>query len=261
MKRPIVIVDPLSSGIELAPLFVKRGVPVIAVTFKPLERVGFGTKIQESDFCKIIPDGPDLIEDLRKYNPIAIIPGTESGVNLAQKLSDMLTPEYSNDSAKNLNRLHKAYMQEALEMAGVPTIKTLNTSSEQKVVNWIKKHKLSDTPLIIKPPVSAGSDKVFHIPASGDWKIAFNRVLNEPSKITGQVSQTAVVQEEAIGIEYALGTVSANGEHYLAHIIKYNKASSLERKTIFDHVEFISFDSKIMKDIFEYTKKALMPWG
>lgn len=32
MNRPVVIVDPLSSGIELAPAFKARGIPAIAVT-------------------------------------------------------------------------------------------------------------------------------------------------------------------------------------------------------------------------------------
>ena len=76
------------------------------------------------------------------------------------------------------------------------------------------------SPLIIKPPISAGSDKVFHISAKGNWKNAFDQVMTFPSKITGKLSETAVVQEEAIGSEFAVGTVSVNGKHYLAHFDK-----------------------------------------
>ena len=164
-----------------------------------------------------------------------------------------------------LNRLHKAFMQEALEKAGVPVLKTLNTASESVVEAWIKENNLDGVPLIIKPPISAGSDKVFHIDEKGDWKKAFNRVLAEPSKITGNPNETAVVQEQAIGPEFAVGTVSANGKHYLAHLIKYNKTTVGERKTVFDHVEFIPYSKEKCKDLLDYTYHALdalgIRWG
>lgn len=265
MDRPVVIVDPLSSGVELAPAFKTRGIPAIAVTFKPLGWTGFGMKMQSSDFVEIIPDQPNLVEILKKYNPIAIIPGTEEGVPLAERLAEALTPHLANDPKKSLNRLHKALMQEALKEGGVPFLKTLNTSSEIEVETWIKENELVDSPLIIKPPMSAGSDKVFHIPAKGDWKVAFNRVLTEPSKITGKVNETVVVQEQAIGTEFAVGTVSANGKHYLAHLIKYNKTTSDDRKTVFDYVEFVPYSEEEHGELFDYTQKALdalgIRWG
>ena len=142
MNRPVVIVDPLSSGIELAPAFKARGIPAIAVTLKSLDWIGFGMKIQTSDFIEIIPDQPNLVEVLRKYNPLAIIPGTEEGVPLAEALAIALTPQFANDPKKSLHRLHKALMQEALQEAGVPALKTLNTSSENEVETWIKDKRI-----------------------------------------------------------------------------------------------------------------------
>ncbi|MDW8988186.1 ATP-grasp domain-containing protein [Legionella pneumophila] len=265
MNRPVVIVDPLSSGIELAPAFKARGIPAIAVTLKPLDWIGFGANMQTSDFIKIIPDQPNLVEVLAKYDPIAIIPGTEEGVPLAEALAINLTPQFANDPEKSQNRLHKAMMQKALQEAGVPALKTLNTASENEVEAWIRTNGLIDSPLIIKPPVSAGSDKVFHIPARGEWKKAFNRVLSEPSKITGKVNATVVVQEQAIGTEFAVGTVSANGKHYLAHLIQYNKTSFNDRKTVYDYVEFVPYSKERYGELFDYTQKALdalgIRWG
>lgn len=265
MKRPVIIVDPLSSGVELAPAFKKRGIPAIAVTFKPLDRIGFGTQIKTSDFIKIIPQQPNLENILRQYNPLAVIPGSESGVPLASKLAAALTPEHSNDINKSQSWYHKARMQEELVKAGIPSLKTLVSSSTEEVETWISTNRLTDTPLIVKPPVSAGSDKVFHIPRNGDWDEAFNCILNEPSKITGQKSESVIIQEQAIGTEYAVGTVSANGKHSITHLIKYNKTSITNRETVFDHVEFIPFDPTEHSDIFDYTQKVLdalgIRWG
>ncbi|MEO5968983.1 MAG: ATP-grasp domain-containing protein [Bdellovibrionia bacterium] len=265
MNRPVIIVDPLSSGIELAPAFKARGIPAIAVTLKHQDWLGFGTKIQSSDFLEIIPDQPDIERLIKKYDPIAIIPCTDESIPLAEHLISILTPQFANDPKKSPHRLHKALMQRALEEAGVPALKTLYTASETEAEIWIKESDLQDCPLIVKPPTSAGSDKVFHIPVKGDWKKAFNRVLTEPSKITGKSNETVVIQEQAVGTEYAVGTISANGKHYLAHLIKYNKTSSGERNTVFDHVEFIPHNTEAFGELFDYTQKALdalgIRWG
>lgn len=265
MSRPVVIVEPLSSGIELAPAFRARGIPAIAVTLKTSDWTGFGSKIRTSDFIELIPEQPNLVEILKKFDPLAIIPGAEEGVPLAEALALALTPHFANDPKKSHNRLHKALMQDALKQAGVPALKTINTASEDAVEDWIKTSQLTDCPLIVKPGASAGSDNVFHIPARGDWRAAFNRVLSEPSKITGKPNETAVVQELAVGTEFAVGTVSANGKHYLAHLIKYNKMSFNGRETVYDRVEFVPYSEETYGQLFEYTKNALdalgIRWG
>jgi biotin carboxylase len=265
MSRPVVIVEPLSSGIELAPAFKTRGVQSVAVTLKTSDWTGFGAKIQTADFIEIIPEQPNLVDILKKFDPLAIIPGAEEGVPLAEALALAMTPHFANDPKKSQNRLHKALMQEALQNAGVPALKTINTASEDAVEDWIKTSQLLDRPLIVKPAASAGSDNVFHIPARGDWRRAFNSVLCEPSKITGKTNETAVVQEQAVGTEFAVGTVSANGKHYLAHLIKYNKMSFNGRETVYDRVEFVPYSEEAYGQLFEYTKKALdalgIRWG
>jgi biotin carboxylase len=95
--------------------------------------------------------------------------------------------------------------------------------------------------------------------------MAFNRILTEPTNIMGKISETVVVQEQAIGTEFAVGTVSARGKHYLAHLIKYNKTSSHGRKTIFDYVEFVPYIEQEYGELFDYTQKALdalgIRWG
>jgi hypothetical protein len=263
--RPVVIVDPLSSGIELAPTFKARGVPSIAVTLTNEEWPEFGSKMKISDFINVFPDQPGLEDLIRKYDPIAIIPGTEEGIPLAERLTAILTPHLANDPEKSRHRSHKSLMQKALQDAGVPALKTLHTGLENEADAWIKESGLQGMPLIIKPPNSSGSEMVFHIAAGGDWKKAFHHILSEPSVISGKKSDTVVLQEQAIGTEYAVGTVSAHGRHYLAHLIKYNKTSSGERKTVYDHVEFVPYRKELLGDLFEYAQKSLdalgVRWG
>lgn len=265
MNRPVVIVDPLSSGIELAPAFKARGIDAIAVTLANEEWPEFGSKMKATDFVEIIADQPGIEELIRKYNPIAIIPGTEEAIPLAERLTNILLPHLGNDPEKFRHRSHKSIMQMALKDAGVPFLKTLHTTSEKEAETWIKENNMQDEPLILKPPSSSGSEMVFHIPEKGNWKKAFQQILTEPSVISGKRSESVVIQEQAIGTEYAVGTVSANAKHYLVHLMKYNKTSSGDRQTVFDHVEFVPHDREILGDLFEYTQSALdalgVRWG
>lgn len=264
--RPVVIVDPLSSGVELAPAFRAQGVPAVAISFGEIEERGYGTKLQREDFIEILRhDQPDLEEQLKRLNPIAILPGNNDAVEMAEKLTLLLRPEFANDPGKAPHRLHKALMQEALAEAGVPHLKTLHSSSETEVEAWLKAEGMERAPLIVKPPQSAGSDKVFHIAPGGDWQTPFRAVLTEPTKLMEQISETAVVQAQAIGTEFALGTVSADGKHCLTHIIKYNKASLHGRQTVFDHVEFVPYSESEYGELWAYTRRVLdalgIRWG
>jgi biotin carboxylase len=263
MNRPVVIVDPLSSGVELAPVFMARGISCVAVsTFEPRSSLGYGTSIQKQDFSEIISAGPDLEEKLRKLNPLAIIPGTDGAMAIAERLAAAITPQFSNDPKKCIHRLHKARMQEALVAANVPALATISSTSETEVESWLRAQALIDSPLIVKPANSAGSDKVFHVPSGGDWRHFFRRVLTEPSKLDGKLHDTAVVQEQAIGTEFAIGTVSANGNHYIAQIIQYTKE---ECSTVYDHVELIPYEEKKHSELWAYTQRVLdalgVRWG
>lgn len=271
MPSPVIIVDPLSSGIELAPAFRARGIPCVALsTFTPLSRLGYGTELRSEDFHSVIHYRPEqgeeeLAERLRALDPLAILPGTDAAMPLAERLAAKLTPGFANEPKLQQARLHKALMQEALEKAGVPALATLSSSSEREVEEWIVAKGLGSSPLIVKPAASAGSDNVFPIPAGGDWKAAFRRVLDEPSKTTGARNESAVVQEQAVGTEYAFGTVSAQGRHHLAHILRYTKGAPGEPSTVYDYVELVPFEEASLGEAYAYVKRVLdalgIRWG
>lgn len=261
MTRPVVIVDPISSGIELAPTFKARGVPAVAVSLQTSDWPEFGAQMRKSDFLEILGDEPGLEERLQQLNPIGILPGTEEGIPLAERLTAKLLPHLSNDPQKAAHRAHKALMQRALEDAGVPTLKTHHTGSREEAERWIRENGLAETSLILKPPMSSGSEMVFHVPAHGDWQKPFNHIMTEPSVLTGKVSETVVIQEEAIGTEFAVGTVSAHGRHYLTHLLEYHKTSVGGRKTVYDFVELVAYDPVRMKGLFEYVQQALDALG
>ena len=172
MTRPIVIVDPLDSGTALAPAFAAAGIPAIAVRSLPPEKwdePGFGGSIQAADFQAILDVGPGLLDALRALAPRAVLPGAESGVTLADELAAALTPGLANVPALAPARRHKGRMQAALAAAGLPVIRTLETSSPSEAAAWLQDQGLAQAGLVLKPALSAGSDNVHHVLPGGDW--------------------------------------------------------------------------------------------
>lgn len=266
MSRPVVIVDPLSSGVELAPAFRKRGIPCVALsTFEPRSSLGYGTSLNREDFMQVLKFGPGTEEELRALDPLAILPGTDAAMALAERLAISLTPSFANEAKTAIHRLHKAKMQEALVAAGIPSIPTLAARREAEVESWLQSEGLERAPLVVKPADSAGSDKVFLVPGGGDWKSCFRRVLSEPSKLNGKAHDTVIVQEQVQGTEFAIGTSSSGGRHYLAHMIQYTKGAPGKASTVYDYVEFIPYQEKVHAEIWVYVQRVLdvlgVRWG
>ncbi|MBA3662282.1 MAG: ATP-grasp domain-containing protein [Gammaproteobacteria bacterium] len=268
MPHPVIIVDPVSSGSDLAPAFAARGVPVIAIRsskYVDSGDVGYAEGIRAANFLAIYDDGPELVDDLRALEPCAVIAGSEAGVELADKLSFALTPKFANVPSFARARRHKGEMQRALQKAGLPVIRTLNTASMAEVSDWLIKENLTHAALVLKPPASAGSDKVFHIRAGEDWKRPFDHILSTPTSLLGKISETVIIQEQITGIEYAVDTVSASGKHVLTDLIRYKKTSAQERMTVYDYTEFVNFDPSQHTELLNYAKQALdalgIRWG
>lgn len=265
--RPVIIVDPVDSGVELAPAFAAREVPAIAVRSMPkaIWDELYGDQLRAAHFLDVLEDGPDLLEALRRHAPRAVIAGDESGVELADRLAAELTPHLANVPALSRARRHKGLMQAALERAGLPVIRTLSTSSPCEVSAWLEAHDLVDVSLVVKPAASAGSDNVHIIAPGGDWRGPFDRIIASRNTLRGEVNEAVIVQERVVGTEFAVDTVSAAGDHVLAHLIRYAKRSVGEGRTVFDHTEIVGFDPVQHGEMIAYVRRVLdavgIRWG
>ena len=270
-RAPVVIVDPVDSGAALAPAFAARQIPAIAVRsiagpqWDEINQTGYAAKISTADFMAVYDDRPDLVDVLRRHAPLAVIAGAESGVALADALAAALTPALANTPRLTHARRHKAEMQAALERAGLPTIRTLSTACAAEVSTWLEAEGLTHAALVLKPAASAGSDNVHHIPPGGDWRRPFDAILASRTRLRGEANETVVVQERVVGTEFAVDTVSADGDHVLAHLICYTRASIGDRQTVFDHTEIIAFDAREHGEMLRYVRRALdavgIRWG
>ncbi|MBV9844006.1 MAG: ATP-grasp domain-containing protein [Kutzneria sp.] len=268
MTNPVIIVDPVSAGVDLAPAFSARGVSCVAVRSTGLTHttdLRNRDALRPADFLAVYQEHDGLLTELRELRPRAVIAGSEWGVALADQLASALTPESANVPELAPARRHKAAMQQALAEAGLPSIRTLHTASAAEAAAWLADQNLVGSALVIKPPASAGSENVHHIAPGGDWRRVFDHVLGHENGLLGTPNETVLVQERVFGVEYAVGTVSAAGKHSYAHLMRYNKTSAGDRETVFDHNEFLAIDRCEFDELRSYTEAALdalgIRWG
>jgi biotin carboxylase len=253
-----VIVDPYSSGNLLAPAFRQAGLVPVAVTSAPAPADAYAPSYRPEDFDTIVTHRGDLAVTARvtrQLEPVCIVPGTESGVTLADQLAPLVTPARANVAELAPARRHKGAMREALVAAGLPAVRQICSSSPDAVAAWLDQENLAGRDLIVKPPASAGTDGVTLVPAGRDWRPAFRSLLHRRNKL-GLVNDQVIVQEFMVGAEYVVDTFSHDGMHTVVDICRYRK-----RGTVYDSMEWMPYDPAEFGQLLGYTRAVLDALG
>ena len=159
-SRIVAIVDAYSSARALAPIFQERGFDCVHVRSTGTPNPTYGRSFQPDDFLADIVHVDDIVETasaVAGYAPVCVIPGTESGVELAEVLSESLGLR-TNGTRLSTARRDKFRMLETVRAAGVPTaVQTLVTDLDT-LLGW---HAELDGRVVLKPVRSAGNDGIY----------------------------------------------------------------------------------------------------
>jgi hypothetical protein len=269
MTRYAIIVDPLSTGREYPHAFRDVGVTPLAVlsTPKPVhvlvdtwhpenfEHVHYF----EGDYS---PERIDsLAADLAKYDPLCIIPGSESGVRLYEALVVKLLPGTGNVAELADARRDKWEMAKAAAKAGVPHLRQLFSADADEIAAWIEDNGLQDRDLVVKPPNSGGTDDVHLVPAGSEaWRPLLARMATGVNHL-GLVNGGILIQEFAAGNEYLVDSYSVDGKHGLVDVCRYTKVRKGDRIGIYDRVDFLTPDDEQTRIVWEYTQQVLDALG
>ncbi|WP_394825536.1 ATP-grasp domain-containing protein [Pendulispora albinea] len=259
-KPRIAVVDPYSSGYEMAPAFAARGIGAIAI------RTAFSLPEMARDswapsHFDVILDGTqpeaELVSRLRELGPLRILAGNESGVELAEALTARLLPHTGNVPELTAARRDKWQTALALSRAGIPCIRQICTADPDAVRAWLAE-AASDgpQPLVLKPPKSAGTDNVHIVRAGDDWQPVFARILGT-TNMMGLRNDGVLVQEYARGTEYAVDTYSADGVHGLLSVCRYRKRALEDRLGIYEAVDFLPPDAPRVAEVYAYVRRVL----
>lgn len=229
-----VVVDPYSSGKYLLLELAKRNIPIIAVRSTTKMSNQFLRSHEDNSrlFSEMlefedIPGGlVQLVQTLKMlpYQVMAVLPGSEPGVELANLLSNALGLSTTNPVQSLAARTDKAEMQEALKRNKIPSAKQFKSGELSQLLNWAECE--DQWPLVAKPVGGAGSEGIFFCKDLDDIRAAHQHIVGNRSA-TGALNSEMALQEFLSGDEYIVDTVSLGGKHLCVAIWVYEKIRGL----------------------------------
>jgi len=268
-KLAILIVDPYSNSHYLTKSMSdyirdnQLGIDLLAtdnlLVSPPIRKV-----LDHSSYSKVYtftPEGKiktyakDLMRRIRKdgYNIIQVVVGAESGVPLADYLSEHLG-KITNGTKLSKARRSKFLMHEALKEKN---LRSCNQFLAHSLADAVEASEKIGYPVIAKPESAAGTEGVTKCMNAQDVTNAWKMVTNTKNK-QGVENHSLLVQEFLDGTEYVVDLVSYKGHHVLSMIYVYEKRAS-SSGIAYDLSTLVEFDPTpggVTDKLFQYAKQV-----
>lgn len=219
--RHVVLVDTYANiGTELAQGFRSAGYTPLRVQSTAEVPIALRGQPDRYPYEVDIVHRGDLDETLARlsaFHPVAVVAGTEPGVELADALSEFFHPitgAPTNGTALSAARRDKYQMIERIKQQGLRGARQILVEDEDQLRKW---HSEIGGMVVVKPLRSAGNDGVTWCRSPEDAVQAFRR-LNGRDNVLAQQNDGVVAQECLVGAEYTVDTVSRDGEHHVCDI-------------------------------------------
>jgi biotin carboxylase len=248
----VAIVDPYSSGVEMARQVKMRGHPCLMVQSLNYVPQMYRSTCKPQYFNEIIVHHGDLQETaatLQARDTGCLFAGSEVGVELADQLSERLGL-ISNGSRLSEARRNKWQMSETLARAGLRVPFQFASPDLQEIRQRV--HDRGIWPVVLKPLCSSGSDGVALCSTDAEILRSYETIMNHRD-VFGKTNQAVLVQEFLTGTQYAVDTVSYAGQHKLAAIWQYGKRPAAGGRCFRD-------DSLELLDFGEAPHQQLLPY-
>ena len=246
--RNIIIVECISTGVNFIEDIINRGYtpivlePKIAETeegeeyrrtvYKEYERINYDfDMIYEKDSYE------ETLEEVKKYDPLLVLPGNERGVILATKLSHDLN--LLGNPIENLDAMTlKDEMQKRLKEKGLRYIRGKVIDTIEDAIKFYDEENLNE--VVIKPTYSAGSTSVRTCSNKEEMIETLEQFLAHSTNYYGDEDIEFLVQERINGEEYIVNTVSCKGKHQVTLIWKYTKIKTPEGAIVYDSTRTVN---------------------
>jgi biotin carboxylase len=221
-EQVCVVVDAFSTGRYLAKEFLSKGYRSLHVQSTPKITSDLLRAFEPSDFIENIQHGGDLnatLSEIRRYDVACVMAGTESGVELADSLSESLNL-LTNGSRLSRARRDKFEMKEVLRAKGVRTAEYMKAGRASDIVDWAREKRIPK--VVLKPVNSAGTDNVHICQSELEIDATFRQIIGRENRL-GLVNEEVLVEEFLEGVEHVVNTVSKDKVHYIAEIWRCKK--------------------------------------
>ena len=258
--RNIIVVQCASTGRNFIQDIIDRNYNPVVLEIKP-----FGDSKEAKHFIEVVREGyggidndfdmiyesdtyDETLEEVRKWDPLLVVPGAEDGVILATRLANDLgllcNPIENLDAMTLKNEMHNKIREH-----GLRSIKGRVVRSVEEAIEYYDSENLKE--VVLKPLYSAGSVNV-HICLNKDEMISNAKELLHGTGFYGNEVNEILVQERINGEEYVVNTVSCNGVHRVTTIWKYTKIKTSEGGHVYDTMETVNHLGLGESELVEY---------
>ena len=248
MKKKIVIAEYVSTGINLVYDVLSRGYEPVLLDCPYIaaeEDISYFTELRKS-VKATLPEGLTIIEENHNYNevleqvkalnPLFVIAGSEFGVPYATRLADDLG--LPGNSQKNLKAMtEKDSMHEALKNYGIRYIRGKVIESLDEASSYY--NELGVKHVVVKRVRGVGTQGVYLCNGKDEMLHAVEKELAFSMK-NGDEDMALLIQEQIIGKEYIVNTVSCNGKHRVTSMWVYNKTKLANGTNAYDNSQTIN---------------------
>ena len=269
LQDAVVVIDPFSTGAVLAADLSARGYKVIALYSANLDHlVNVASLVPKGvaiSFECIVPFDDNLLRlqesllALPKMNILAILPGAETGVELADSLTEAMGLR-TNGTTHSEARRNKFVMGETIRAAGLRAVKQLRATTWEEVQNFLASWTPNPFKLIVKPLESAGSDRVTLCRSLQETEDAFGNIMGKVNGL-GLINEAVLVQEYLEGQEYVIDMVSRDGVHKVAGIWAYDRRPINGAGFVCFGQRMLTAEEPHVRELVEYQKKVITALG
>ncbi|MEV4625690.1 ATP-grasp domain-containing protein [Micromonospora sp. NPDC049523] len=257
--RVVAIVDAYSSARFLAPIFREQGYDCVHVRSADAVNPAYQRSYRAGDFVAEIVHAGDVAETAQavaRYEPVCLIPGIESGVELADVLSETLGLR-TNGTELSSARRDKFRMMEAVKAAGVPATEQILVTDLDALLDWQGK---IDGHVVLKPVRSAGNDGIHFCADAQQVRAAFHALIGTDSAL-GTQNRAVLAQEYLVGAEYIVNTVSLDGRRHVTDVWKMHHISANGVRDLGASAQLLPRHGPESDPLVDYTFKVLDALG
>ncbi|RUO80959.1 biotin carboxylase [Idiomarina tyrosinivorans] len=251
----VCLVDALSTGQDLAKEFHDRGVECFHVRTSDYKLPNQGIFKRKFSLTSASSETEyNVVKNLKALQVDVVLAGSEMGVEVADKLSTILSLKFGNKLTTTPLRRNKYRMQERLRECGLSSIKQFMSSDITQIITKVETEKM--LPVVVKPLEGAASNGVAICESIEEVEIASRQILGH-TNILGALNEQVLVQEFLDGEQYFVNCVSCNGDSYVTDIWLQDRVRRSGGAYNFIGMHLMQTDSKLIKEICDYTLNVL----
>lgn len=194
---------------------------------------------------------------LDKYQPIAVVAGSELGVRATDYLAQKAGLPGNNPATAECRR-NKFAMVEALQKAGVPAIRSAKLNSVDECLKLAA--EWNTWPVVIKPLSGAGTKGVHFCSSMDELRAKASEVLAD-CDMFGFGNAQILMQEFAKGTEFIVNTVSCKGRHAITDVWRYRKIAVGDKGNAYDYAKLVTRPDADEQAVMDYALKVLDALG